>query len=201
MGARLRPVRPAGEDAQLLSLAALRAPALGLLLLVLSLPLLAVAGLPLPRAVLGVALWPPAAVVAVSQLGPAGLACLSGLPYEYTPASKGSDPRVVRDPPESAVAERLRRFVSDSGAAATDVTVERVLVYLREPSARAEANARIRWIDGTQRRYVVQLGGTGFGRVSLVTPRLELTLCQNALGAWTVTYVSPTSAAPEGQLY
>jgi hypothetical protein len=156
-------------------------------------PLVALRGGYVPQPLLGMFVQPGLTYTALSELGPVGPTCLSRGVYEYEPGPARAHWGLLRDLPEVAVREHLRDAVSATGARATDVVVERVAVDLHNTSGATRAQTRIRWSDGTQERYLVQLDSRGSSYVSVDTAAFEIMLCSKDFGDWDVGEPRPST--------
>ena len=151
----------------------------------------------IPPALLYPFAMPAVIVTALVEVGPAGFICISRghVLYEYEPGRVLSHWGVLRDLPEIAVNEHFRNAASAIGAHATEIVVERVAVDMQ--SGLTKAQTRIRWSDGIQARYLVQLGARGHNWVSLDTPTMELMMCRKNFSNWVVGKVSPIAPTSE----
>ncbi len=147
---------------------------LGLVVIALGVPLLAVMGIYL------IVIF-----AALVEVGPGAFACLSrGTLYVYEPGRVLSHWGILRDLPETAVNEHFRTVASASGAHATEIVVERVAVNMHSDGL-AEAQTRIRWSDGVQTRYLVELFARSHNNVAVdTTPYTEFMMCSTDFSKW-----------------
>ncbi len=160
---------------------------LGLVVIALGVPFLAVMGICL------IVIF-----AALVEVGPGAFACLSrGTLYVYEPGRVLSHWGILRDLPETAVNEHFRTATSPSGAHATEIVVERVAVNMHMDTGLTDVQTRIRWSDGVQTRYLVELFARSHNNVAVdTTPYTEFMMCSTDFSKWEVWKVSPIAPTP-----